>query len=147
MAVLVALQVLHPNEFDRLCRRGATDRRERLTAFFSANPDEEVPDPTDLKKVAEEINAENVTYTHYVEFLVSQSEQPKTQSGQPAGFDTTSKWGVVGVAGSEGGVHEYTHEIQNLKEGDEICISAITGYHIIVSERRELVKAAMPVWP
>jgi hypothetical protein len=92
--------------------------------------------------VAEGIDAKDVIYTHYVEFLVSQSEQPKTRSGQPAGFDTASKWGIVGAAKGDVG-HEFRHEIRKLKKGDEICINALTGYHIITSERTGLIEAAL----
>jgi hypothetical protein len=72
MAVLVALQVLHPKQFDELCG-GAAGREERLRAFFSLEG-EESNAPVALKTEAVEIDVRDVTYSHYVEFLASQSK-------------------------------------------------------------------------
>jgi hypothetical protein len=74
--------------------------------------------------------------------LQKQLEASKESQGQSKVSDAVAKWGVVNVEKGDVG-HEFRHEIRKLKKGDEICINALTGYHIITSEHTELIKAAL----
>ncbi|MDR1183264.1 MAG: KAP family NTPase [Coriobacteriales bacterium] len=108
MAVLVALQVLYPREFDKLCG-GAAGREDRLKAFFSSEG-EESNVPIALKTAAVEINTRDVTYSHYVEFLVSQGK-----SSAKSAQRTVWEWYEKDVLDSEdiGSVQDAIAAIRN----------------------------------